>query len=70
MTTWILVTGSRGVKPAKIQFSAIGQSWKRDIQELDYWEEIPVHLVAELQESALKLAEKRGFCLDLVDFSK
>ena len=57
-------------KPAKIPFSAIGQVWKQKIQEIDVWEEIPVHLVAELQESVLMLAERRGFCPDLVDFSK
>lgn len=68
--TWVLVCGSDGVKPAKIPFSAIGQVWKQKIQESLFWFEIPVHLVAELQESALKLAEQRGFCPDLVDFLK
>ena len=67
--SWILVWGSFGVKPAKIPFSAIGQHWKENIQDYDFWKEIPVHLVAELQESALKLAEQRGFCPDLVDFA-
>jgi hypothetical protein len=68
--TWALVWGSGGVKPAKIPFSAIGQVWKEKIQEFDFWQEIPVHLVAKLQESALELAEQRGFCPDLVDFLK
>ena len=68
--TWVLVYGSDGVKPAKIPFSAIGQVWKQKIQEIIFWFEIPVHLVAELQESALELAEQRGFCPDLVDFLK
>ena len=83
--SWILIAGymderawyasrqfrSVARKPAKIPFSAIGESWKRDIKgRNDFWEEIPAHLVAELQESALKLAEKRGFCPDIVDFLK
>ena len=70
----ILIAGCNlltNYKLKKIPFSAIGESWKWDIKDRnDFWEEIPVHLVAELQESALKLAEKRGFCPDLVDFSK
>ena len=39
--TWVMVWGSFGVKPAKIPFSAVGQSWKRDTQELTFWKEIP-----------------------------
>ena len=66
--SWILVWGSFGDKPAKIPWSAIGQHWKYNIQNYDFWKEIPIHLVAEMQESALKLAEQRGFCSDLVDF--
>ena len=58
----------RGHTADWIPFSAVGQVWKQKIQEFDFWEEIPVHLVAELQESALNLAEQRGFCPDLVDF--
>jgi hypothetical protein len=72
--SWILVYGSNGVKPAKIPSSAIGQHWKKNIQYYDFWKEIPIHLVVEMQESTLKLAEMRGFCglssEDLVDFSK
>ena len=60
----------RGHPAGWIPFSAIGQVWKQKIQEIDFWEEIPMHLVAELQESALNRAECHGLCPDIVDFSK
>ena len=68
--SWTLAVGScvTKSKPAKIQWSAIGQTWKDQIQELDFWREIPIHLVAEIQKSALEIATQRGFCSGFVDW--
>ena len=59
----------RGHPAGWIPFSAVGQVWKQKIQEeIDFWFEIPVHLVADFQESVPDLAERRGFFPDIVDF--